>query len=345
LSNLCSESGHTLWALLLLQVRFYCPPRLCYRLEKQELRDEEDPELDESVDSTTEIATKIAHFSHEHHLKLTANEVQNNKKCHGCIRAIVPPCYSCAKCCFFLHTSCAKLPRKKKHPLYRHPLTLQMKRPMGFSCYACDQPCNGFTYNCKECEFNLDVQCGLISDILIHKGHEHRVFLSNRTYQQNCSSCDSKSYQVFHCTTCEFALDFKCATLPHTTRYKQHEHSFTLSYMAEDDSGEYYCDICEEERDPKHWFYYCEDCSYPAHVVCILGKYPKMSTLEVLTHLIVTHTSLLSLRKLKTALNVTNVAILAMRFSFNVPSVISTCTLIVYIKDKCGLGLRMSSLL
>ena len=66
---------------------------------------------------------------------------------------------------------------------------------------------------------------------------------------------------------------------------------------------------------------------------------------RVLTHLIVTHTSLLSLRKLKTALNVTNVAILAMRFSFNVPGVISTCTFIVYIKDKCGLGLRMSSLL
>jgi hypothetical protein len=115
--------------------------------------------------------------------------------------------------------------------------------------------------------------------------------------------------------------------------------------MVEDDSGEYYCDICEEEQDPKHGFYYCEDCNYLAHVVCILGKYPKMSTLEVLTHLIVAHTSLLSLRKLKTALNVTNVAILAMRFSFNVPSVISTCTLIVYIKDKCVLGLRMSSLL
>ncbi len=124
----------------------------------------------------------------------------------------------------------------------------------------------------KNANLIFDVQCGLISDILIHKGHEHQLFLSNRTYEQNCSSCDSKSYQVFPCITCEFALDFKCATLPHSTRYKQHEHSFTLSYTVEDDSGEYYCDICEEERDPKHWFYYCEDCSYPAHRVCILGN-------------------------------------------------------------------------
>ena len=75
-------------------------------------------------------------------------------------------------------------------------------------------------------------------------------------YQQNCSCCDSKIYPIFRCTTYEFALDFKCATLPQTARYKQQEHLFTLSYTAEDDSSEYYCDICEEERNPKHWFYY-----------------------------------------------------------------------------------------
>ena len=93
-------------------------------------------------------------------------------------------------------------------------------------------------------------------------------------YQQNCSCCDSKIYPIFRCTTCEFALDFKCATLPQTTRYKQHEHPFTLCYTAEDDSGEYYCDICEEERNSKHWFYYCVNCDYPIHPKCILGKYP-----------------------------------------------------------------------
>uniref|UniRef100_A0A2N9J523 Phorbol-ester/DAG-type domain-containing protein n=2 Tax=Fagus sylvatica TaxID=28930 RepID=A0A2N9J523_FAGSY len=83
-----------------------------------------------------------------------------------------------------------------------------------------------------------------------------------------------KKNEVFRCTTCEFALNFKCATLPLTTRYEQHEHPFILSYTAEDNSGEYYCDICEEERDPNHWFYYCAECSYPAHPKCIIGKYP-----------------------------------------------------------------------
>lgn len=131
---------------------------------------------------------------------------------------------------------------------------------------------NGFNYSCVPCWFCLDIPCSLISDILTHPGHEHRLILSSIESGQNCSGCDSNIYPIFRCTTCAFALDFKCATLPHTTRYGQHEHAFTLNYTAEDDSGEYYCDICEEERVPKHWFYYCVDCSYPAHPKCILGK-------------------------------------------------------------------------
>ncbi|KAK7840228.1 uncharacterized protein LOC112037946 [Quercus suber] len=251
----------------------------------------EDAELDQSVESAaaykvkkievgedgTEIVTEIEHFSHGHDLKLTDEEVHNNEKCDGCIRAIFPPFYSCANCSFFLHKSCARLPMKKQHPLHQHPLTLLQKSSRGsqsFGCDACGQYCNGFVYTCVPCYFEIDVQCSLISDIFTHKGHKHRLFLSYRGFNQSCSSCDNRRNLVFRCTSCEFALDFKCATLPQTTRYKQHEHPFTLSYAAEDAYGEYYCDICEEERNPNHWFYYCADCTYPAHPKCILGEYP-----------------------------------------------------------------------
>ncbi|KAF3944604.1 hypothetical protein CMV_028948 [Castanea mollissima] len=169
----------------------------------RELKEEEneDPELDQSaaykvknikvgVDGT-EIAIEIQHFSHEHDLKLSDDEVLNNEKCNG-----------------------------------------------------------------------------LISDILTHPGHEHRLLLSSIESEHNCSCCDSKISPIFRCTTCEFALDFKCATLPQIARYKQHEHPFTLCYTVEDDSGEYYCDICEEDRNLKHWFYYCANCDYPAHTKC-----------------------------------------------------------------------------
>nr|XP_023929243.1 uncharacterized protein LOC112040586 [Quercus suber] len=251
--------------------------------------EDEDSELDESVDLTTykvkkfieredgtQIATEIAHFSHDHDLKFV-NEAQNNQKCNGCARDICPPFYSCVKCNFFLHESCAKLPKKKRHPLHRHPLTLLAKSPRRsktFVCYSCGWHCNGFIYTCDTCIFELDVQCSLTPDILTHEGHEHQLILSSTANLQSCTACGGRGNHVFRCTTCEFALDFKCATLPLSTMYKEHEHPFTLCYFAEDDSGEYYCDICEEERDKNYWFYYCEECSYPTHPKCIFRRSP-----------------------------------------------------------------------
>ena len=129
----------------------------------------------------TKIATKIKHFSREHDLKLT-DEVLSNQKCDGCVRAILPPFYSCIKCSFFLHESYANLPKKKKkqHPLHQHQLTLlPMESSMHFWCHASLCSCNGFTYQCEICWFSFDVQCGMISEILIHPGHEHQLLLSS----------------------------------------------------------------------------------------------------------------------------------------------------------------------
>ncbi|XP_065634369.1 uncharacterized protein LOC112011163 [Quercus suber] len=254
-----------------------------------ELKDEEnkDAELDQSIESAaaykvknikvgedgTEIATEIEHFSHKHDLKLIDEEVHNKEKCDGCIRAIFPPFYRCVKCSFFLHKSCANLPMKKWHPLHRHPLTLGKALSR---CDTCYQGSNGFLYTCESCNFDLNLQCSLVPEILTHEGHKHRLILSYTSIEQSCSSCGARRNRVFRCTSCAFVLDFKCATLPKTTSYKQHKHPFTLSYIAEDDSGEYYCDICEEERNLNHWFYYCAYCTYPAYPKCILGKYSNL---------------------------------------------------------------------
>ena len=298
---LCAQSVNTNYGFYYcskcdLIAHLDCAADYIYRenINLQELKEKEneDLELNQSINSATykviniklredvtEIATEIQHFSHEHELKLSDDEVLNNEKCNGCVRAIFPPFYSCVNCSFFLHESCAKLPRKKQHPLHQHPLTLLPKSPYlskTFKCYACKRHCNGFIYWCGMCRFRLDVSCSLISDILTHHGHEHPLLLSNIESEQNCSCCDSEIYPIFRCTTCKFALDFKCATLPQTVRYNQHEHPFTLCYTTEDDSGEYYCDICEEEREPKHCFYYCANCDYPAHTKCIIGKYPNI---------------------------------------------------------------------
>ncbi|XP_060974272.1 uncharacterized protein LOC115695507 [Cannabis sativa] len=36
--------------------------------------------------------------------------------------------------------------------------------------------------------------------------------------------------------------------------------------------GDYYCDICEEERDPRLRVYYCGHCKYVAHVHCVISE-------------------------------------------------------------------------
>ena len=231
----------------------------------------------------TKIVTEIKHFSHEHDLKLT-DKVPNNKICNECIQAILPPSfYSCVNCSFLLHISCIKLPKIIRYPLYQHSLTLTYLE-YGFGCDACVQGYNGFRYICTKCDFRLNIQCSLISNTITHVCHEHCLYLSITNYEQKCSICGSKRYHVFCCTTCEFFLDFKCVTLPQTAWYNQYEHTFSLCYAPANESDEYYCDIYKEERDPKQWFYYCANCSYPTHSKCIIGKDPNWKKQIYPTH-------------------------------------------------------------
>ncbi|KAK7857304.1 hypothetical protein CFP56_018526 [Quercus suber] len=214
-------------------------------------------------DSLYKIATEIQYFSHEHDLKLLDDDVLNNEKCHGCVQAIFPPFYSCVNYRFFLHESCAKLPRKKEtHFINIHSPSFQ-SHLIGVIHFGV-MPISVIA---------MASSIGVRDVNLILMFH-HRLLLSSIESEHNCSCCYSKIFPLFCCTTCEFALDFKCATLTQTARYKQHEHPFTLRYMAKDDYGKYYCDICEKERNSKHWFYYCTNYDYPVHPKCILWKYP-----------------------------------------------------------------------
>ena len=174
---------------------------------------------------------------------------------------------------------------------------------------------NGFTYVCDACNFSIDVSCSLIYETLKHDGHQHPLILSSSRSMGKCSACNSKG-KIFRCSRFKFTLNFKCATLPLTVKYEQHEHLFTLCYIVEDDSGEYYCDNCEEKRDAKNWFYYCANCIYPAHPLT-LAQIPSISI-----------PSLLFVR-LRTNFYVINVVNLEMHWLMNAPHVTSIFTKIV----------------
>ena len=123
----------------------------------QELKEEEneDSELDQSVylatyevknikvgEDGTEIATEIQQVSHEHDLKLSDDEVLNNEKCNECVQAIFPPFYSCVNCSFFLHKSCAKLPRKNDTCFINTHLPSSQSHLMGGIRYLSVMPVN-----------------------------------------------------------------------------------------------------------------------------------------------------------------------------------------------------------
>ncbi|GKV33441.1 hypothetical protein SLEP1_g41958 [Rubroshorea leprosula] len=76
-----------------------------------------------------------------------------------------------------------------------------------------------------------------------------------------------------------FALDYRCLTRPLTAEHRFHHHALQLTYEDpyKDDDGDpfqHMCEICEDRRDPKLWFYRCDECDFDAHPDCVLGEYP-----------------------------------------------------------------------
>ncbi|XP_059460272.1 uncharacterized protein LOC132189547 [Corylus avellana] len=236
--------------------------------------------IDLVSDSTeVEVAEQMQNFGHPHELILSNEELTDEKLCDGCMGFICTPFFSCPQCNFFLHNKCVQLPKKKRHLLHPHLLTCFSSSTFSgelFSCDACERVSNGFSYRCDTCDFDIDLQCFSISETLKHDCHPHSLSLavnSNRScHVCNCTS--RKERGVFVCKSgCDFTLGLECATLPLEARHIYDDHPLKLTYSVEVHC-EYYCLICENERDPNCWFYYCEQCDFPAHLQCVLGKYP-----------------------------------------------------------------------
>ncbi|GMP40459.1 hypothetical protein CsSME_00010902 [Camellia sinensis var. sinensis] len=215
---------------------------------------------------------ELKHFSHDHPLTLfdaqgdnnlcyenellVLNELNKDKICNACVRKILAPFSSCGLCDFFLHKWCAGLPNEVKHLCHPHRLIL-LKKPLEprelFTCFGCRYFCNGFAFRCMEMNcsnnYSLDVKCAFLPKAIIHKVHEHPLFI-----KEECLIFS------FGCDICDFNLHYTCVALPDTIKHRYDEHHpFTLIYAPiKDGPDEYICEFCEEEIDPKWWFYhYC----------------------------------------------------------------------------------------
>ncbi|KAL9373668.1 hypothetical protein Peur_033288 [Populus x canadensis] len=256
------------------------------------------------------IIEEIDYFSHEHNLILN-DKVDDDLKCDGCMLPISTPFYRCASCNFFIDKTCIELPRRKKWQYHENQLILSWNlwEHDLYKCSLCKQDFRGLSYTCDVCGLCVDVRCfkSILEDSFKHGGHEHSLYLpagrknilrcnnggpvlppwaaAERENIPHCSGCcvSEESQVFFKCAVCDFKLGMKCATLPYKTRHEYDDHPLLLTYINANDYQPS-CIICEEDRDPKLWFYRCEECDFDAHPECALGKYPYVKPGGVVTY-------------------------------------------------------------
>ncbi|KAE8658807.1 hypothetical protein F3Y22_tig00000913pilonHSYRG00003 [Hibiscus syriacus] len=221
------------------------------------------------------IATEIEHVSHYQHSLILSDEVKDNTFCNGCVQPILSSFYYCEHCDFFLDKACAELPRKCRPWHYAKPFSIVTDGV--FRCNHCRYECNGFSYKSDDDVDRMCLRCAKIPHSFEYQADKPYFLFFDDKYEGKCNGCceDSRYNEgMFQCKDCTFALDRRCVTLPRDARHKCDQHSLTLTYRDPDDYPlRYYCDICEEERDPQKLFYHCGTCDKAMHFECVIGKY------------------------------------------------------------------------
>ncbi|GKV44418.1 hypothetical protein SLEP1_g51604 [Rubroshorea leprosula] len=255
-----------------------------------ESEDEKSDEASSSSSCAVVLGDKIKHFNHKHELVLDKEEIITNGDkncCNGCALPILTAAYSCpqAECNFSLHKACAQVGEHKPHWASWEPLEVSMK--LQFGCEFCEYDCTGF--NCferQDCR-KFCFRCSEIPFITTHEAHAQHSLFCDRDHKGRCSGCGKEmgKYGGYKCTlaeeeeNCKFALDYRCLTRPLKAEHRFHHHPLKLTYEDpyKDDDGDpfqHMCEICEDRRDPKVWFYRCDECDFDAHPDCVLGEYP-----------------------------------------------------------------------
>ncbi|KAG4181230.1 hypothetical protein ERO13_A10G214100v2 [Gossypium hirsutum] len=223
------------------------------------------------------IPTEIKHISHPHNLIFSDNVKGDcHRYCDGCMLFISTSFYHCSQCDFFIHNSCAELPKKMYMwtDTHQRPLTLYLHDV--FRCRGCGFEFNNcFSYDCNVCGEQC-LPCVLISDNSTCHGHDHCLFFYDE-YEGQCNGCGRNLNDAYACKDCNFAVDYRCLRLPDKIQHKCDEHPLRLTYGEDNIYSEYhYCDVCEKGRNTSHWFYRCAICESSVHRDCVINAYSYM---------------------------------------------------------------------
>ncbi|XWS57714.1 hypothetical protein CRYUN_Cryun09bG0197300 [Craigia yunnanensis] len=232
----------------------------------------------------------ILHYSHSHLLILFKYRKikEDDYNCSWCDKRLLDSdvCYGCIECEFFLHEVCTdKIPRTFRHPFHpSHPFRLHYREGTD-DCHACGESLflrvlDSPLYGCQMCKINVHFRCAKLLPTLKHKCHDHLLTYFGKIYTDfqrehfECKICKMLCDANFYrCVQCGFNFHLQCLQIPSSATHKYHRHQLILmDSVKEDDSEEYYCDVCEEERNPNHPVYCCKKCTYIVHIECVLHE-------------------------------------------------------------------------
>ncbi|XP_047964227.1 uncharacterized protein LOC125208618 [Salvia hispanica] len=184
--------------------------------------------------------------------------------------------------CFLLPTQLTSLPLFHKHD---HSFLLQSGhklKPWELSfCSICGTYNNGLYYACTKCKrFKVDIKCASMPETIYHAAHPpHPLNLlspvDTLTRGPNlCDGCNSlvwDSEYRYACGSYDFIVHLDCVGLPASTtslKWDKH-HPLLLTHDATlNRPGDFYCNECEKEMNPKSWMYHCRSCDISFHPYC-----------------------------------------------------------------------------
>ncbi|KAF4349815.1 hypothetical protein G4B88_004455, partial [Cannabis sativa] len=155
---------------------------------------------------------KIQHVCNQQHnlhlIKDSEINITDQISCQLCKSSVKQsPYYVCDSCKYYIHKSCEELPKQIDHSFHpRHPLILTSRSVWCESCFKTPQ--KRLMFCCKECGFDMDIECALMSNSITtclnesqhciqHSSHPHLLLLVDTTdtiYKDvnlRCFACQS----------------------------------------------------------------------------------------------------------------------------------------------------------
>ncbi|KAL8136798.1 hypothetical protein V2J09_002799 [Rumex salicifolius] len=220
----------------------------------------------------------------------TENGLELKADCLACGKLVNGAAYTCKDCSLALHKECAESfdrPSTWGNPCPDLKFRFQYRFPERLACVSCKEEGKSFSEYCESCIFETHLKCRLMPTVIrddCHKEHFLSISLPNvNSYQLvfQCEACgESGRYNLYLCKICNVAYHYKCLTeVPRKVMHEHggHHHQMKLEFSSEEGEEDYICLVCVENvdpdrRDPKCWFYSCEECEFVAHLYCIHPK-------------------------------------------------------------------------